>query len=97
MDFFTEGVSTAAVVTLDTDGDEGRENTTESVTRFPAGLCCRDGTLRYYGRLEHDFPALFRCLLLIYVIFSLSLSYCVWLLRVPSSLQKKSHLLLSSK
>ena len=38
----------AAVVTLDDAVDESRKKMADSVTRFPARLCSRDGKLCYY-------------------------------------------------
>ena len=57
------GGSTSAVVTLDTAVDESRKKIADRVARFPTRLCSRDGKLRYYGRLEHDFFCFFGALL----------------------------------
>ena len=71
-------------MTLDTVVDESRKMA-DSVRRFPARLCSRDGKLCYYGRRQYDFLALVPCFLPF--LFSPSLSHYVSILRVPSSVQ----------
>ena len=47
--------STAAVVTLETVGDESRKKMAHSVTRPPARRCSSDGRLCFHVRLVYEF------------------------------------------
>ena len=89
VDLFTEGGSTAAVVTPDTAVNESSKKMADSVTRFPGRLCSRDGKLCCYGRLEYDFIDFRLASYFSYILLPYS-GTCVSPLRDASSMQQSS-------
>ena len=95
VDLFAGGGLTAAAVTLDTVADESRKMA-DGVAKSPSRLCSRGGKICCYGDASSTIFLLASvpCFLLFVFLFFLFLffpaSRCVYLLRVPSSVQQPS-------